>query len=145
MVDGNENQARTSTIVPLKTSSAFWISGSFLNSSLLNGTGRGFLSAGAAGAASAGFGGSRRGLGGGGSRRGVAATLGASQPAGASALTNLIMRIGVAEFRELGCEQRVVARVVHQAEVVRKFRIEADDQDILLERHRMGVEQDSRA
>ena len=33
-----EGQERTSTICPLKISSAFWISGSFLKSSLLNGT-----------------------------------------------------------------------------------------------------------
>src|SRR5215471_12616242 len=33
------HQARTSTICPLKISSAFWISGSFLKSSLLKGTG----------------------------------------------------------------------------------------------------------
>ena len=31
------------------------------------------------------------------------------------------LRIGVAEFGEFGLEQRVVARVVHQAEVVGKF------------------------
>lgn len=35
---------RTSIIVPLNTSSAFWISGSFLKSSLLKGTIAGFFS-----------------------------------------------------------------------------------------------------
>ena len=36
------------------------------------------------------------------------------------------LRVRVAEFGEFGLEQRVVARVVHQAEVVFKFGIEAD-------------------
>ena len=38
---------------------------------------------------------------------------------------NLAVR--VAEFGELGLEQRVVARVVHEAEVILKFRVKADD------------------
>lgn len=42
-------QARTSTIRPLKISSAFWINGSFLKSSWLNGTASGLFAADAAG------------------------------------------------------------------------------------------------
>lgn len=41
---GETFYARTSTIWPLKTSSAFWMSGSFLKSSLLNGTDAGVFS-----------------------------------------------------------------------------------------------------
>ena len=81
--------ARTSTIVPLKTSSAFWMSGSFLKSSLLNGTGAdGFsLAVGAIG-----FAADALAVFGVVTGAAVGTTVGASRvrPAGASALMNLI-------------------------------------------------------
>src|SRR5690242_18052822 len=88
-----KNQARTSTMVPLKISSAFLMSGSFLKSSLLNTTGAGFFSVAGAVAASAAL------AAGAGFAAGVGADVttgvaaGRSQPAGASALTNLIMAL----------------------------------------------------
>ena len=52
---------------------------------------------------------------------------------------NLIIAVRVAEFGEFRLQQRVVARVVHEAEMIFKFRVEADDENIFLERHRMRV------
>ncbi len=45
----------------------------------------------------------------------------------------------MAEFRKFGLEQSVIARVVHEAEVILKFRVKADDQNIFLERNRICV------
>ena len=38
----------------------------------------------------------------------------------------------MANLRELGLQQGVVARIVNQGKMIRKFRIEADDQSIFL-------------
>src|SRR5580700_11131288 len=94
MVDRKILYTRTSTIVPLNTSSAFWMSGSFLKSSLLNGTGAVFFSA--AGAASTDLAGwvVAAGLAAGGAAGAeAAATDWRSQPGGASALINLIIAL----------------------------------------------------
>ena len=45
----------------------------------------------------------------------------------------------MAEFGELGLEQRMVARVVHETKMILKFRVEADGQDIFLKRNRIRV------
>ena len=45
----------------------------------------------------------------------------------------------MAKLREFGLEQRVVARVVHQAQVIFKFRIETDRKNIFLKRNRLGI------
>ncbi len=39
----------------------------------------------------------------------------------------------MAEFRQLGLEQRMVTGIVHEAEVVFKFRIKSDGQYVFLE------------
>ena len=86
-------------------------------------------------------GGGRRGLGGG--RRGRRRwRRRLTFPAGGRlGLDEFDHRVGVAEFGELGGEQRVIARVVHEAEVILKFRVKADDENIFFKRHRMGVHQ----
>src|SRR5689334_20739703 len=47
----------------------------------------------------------------------------------------------MAKFTQLCLQQRVVARVVHQANMVREFGIESDSKYILRERNRMRFEQ----
>jgi hypothetical protein len=44
----------------------------------------------------------------------------------------------MAELGEFGLEQRVVARVVHEAKMVGKFRIEANREQIFVERNRIA-------
>ena len=63
----------------------------------------------------------------------------ASRPTGRFNLYEFDLRVGVAEFGEFGLEQRVIARVVHQAEVIGKFRIEANRENVFVERNRIGV------
>ena len=45
----------------------------------------------------------------------------------------LYLAIGMAQFRQPGLQQCMVSRVVHQAEMIFKFRIEPDDQKIISE------------
>ena len=49
------------------------------------------------------------------------------------------LAVRVAEFGELRLQQSVIACVVHEAEVIFKFRVEADDQNIFYERNRIRV------
>ena len=58
----------------------------------------------------------------------VAATAGAISR-GRFGLDEFDLAVRMAEFRELGLQQRVIARVVHQAEMIFKFGIEADGQE----------------
>jgi hypothetical protein len=41
------------------------------------------------------------------------------------------LRVGMADLRELGLQQGVVARIVNQRKMIREFRIKADDQGTL--------------
>ena len=121
-------------MVPLKISSAFWMSGSFLKSSLLNGTGAVFFSAAVLGRLRT----ARRvggaAFGGGPGRAGGRERLGLAHPAGGRlGLDELDHGVGLAQFGELGGQQGVVARIVHQAEMILKFGIEPDDENIFLE------------
>ena len=43
------------------------------------------------------------------------------------------------EFGELGLEQRVIARVVHETKMILEFGVEADGQDVFLKRNRICV------
>ena len=45
----------------------------------------------------------------------------------------------MAKFSKFCLQQSVIPRVVHETEVILKFRIKADDQNIFLERNRIGV------
>ena len=49
------------------------------------------------------------------------------------------LRIGMAKLREFGLEQRVVARVVHESEMICKFGFEANREQILVEGNRICV------
>ena len=56
----------------------------------------------------------------------------AAQSAGRSALTNLICVPAWPSSRQLGLQQCVIARVVHEAHVVLKFRIKTDGNKVPL-------------
>ena len=45
----------------------------------------------------------------------------------------------MAKLREFGLEQRVVARIVHEAKVIFKFGIETNRKNVFLERNRLGI------
>ena len=51
------------------------------------------------------------------------------------------LRMGMAEFTELGLEQRVIAGVVHQGDVIFKFGGETDGQNFFCKRNRVGFEE----
>ena len=72
-----------------------------------------------------------------GGRRGSCAGLRRSA-GGRFRLDEFDLRVGVAQFRQLGLQQRVVARIVHQAEMILKFRVETDDQNVFLKRNRIA-------
>ncbi len=50
---------------------------------------------------------------------------------GASALMNLIWVFAWSQLGQLGLQQSVIARVVHQTKMILKFGVESDGQDSL--------------
>src|SRR5690349_8673360 len=60
---------------------------------------------------------------------------------GSLVLDDLDLRSGMTEFRELRRNQRMIFRVVHHADVVGEFRIEADGENIFRKRNRMRFEE----
>ena len=119
------------------------MSGSFLKSSLLNGhrCDRFFCGAAAVSRRTRFWRGAGVGCDGGGGSGLCRSRRRRSPFGGRFGLDELDLRVRMAEFGQLGLQQRVVARVVHQAEVVRELRIEADGEDVLRERNRMRFEQ----
>jgi hypothetical protein len=47
----------------------------------------------------------------------------------------------MAQFGQLGLQERVVPRVVHQADVMLKLAVKSDDKNVLRKGNRMGLEQ----
>ena len=47
----------------------------------------------------------------------------------------------MSQFGQLGLQYRLVPRIVHQAKVVGKFRVETDDEKIFLERNRVRLQE----
>jgi hypothetical protein len=116
---------RTSTIWPLKTSSAFWISGSFLKSSLLNDAtgGRGGLSGSAAGTCVLAAGGAGAGAGGGSNW-----ASGGFFPRRRFGPDEFYLGVRMAQFRQFRLHQGVILGVIHQRQMIGKFRIKTDGQ-----------------
>ena len=119
---GGAGQARTSTIWPLKISSAFWINGSFLNSSTLTLRAASRLAGAGTVCVAAGLAAAALGVGGADARE-----------AGASAWTNLIWTLGWPSSCEFGLQQCVGVLVIHEFHLVGKFGIEANGQHVLLQ------------